>query len=271
MFRGLCFVLRSRVIVTSMRKIALFIISFGLLPLSLTAAPKPTVKKWRWSPLMLSVYPDTFMLPRARTIYGLEVSLAKAGAERVRGFQTAAVWAEAKDVNGFQIGTFRSQSKTLDGFQIAIFPLTLSKLRGAQIGLINNLKFEDEKEPLRVHGFQIGGINSANNLSGFQFGILNTTHRARGAQIGFLNSSVNSRALQIGAANLIGMDSDPERIAKGVHIGAVNVTTQEFHGVQIGLYNSVQRLRGVQIGVINYVHRPRQPRLLLVPLINVGW
>ncbi len=237
---------------------------------SMAGAAAAPVKKIGWSPFMLSVYPDSFMVPRARRVYGLEVSLGRSGAERVIGFQTAAVFAQARDVKGFQIGTLWAESKTIDGFQIALLPLAEQRLRGGQIGLINNMKFEG-KARLRVDGFQVSSMNAAEDMRGLQVGILNIATRLRGVQVGLINHGLNTRGIQIGAANLNGMDDDPHRVARGLHIGLVNMTPQNFQGVQIGFFNSVERLKGLQIGVINYVHRPRQPRLLLLPLINVGW
>lgn len=234
------------------------------------AYAEPPVKKVAWSPFMASVYPDTFMFPRAKRVYGWEVSLGRSGAERFYGLQTSALYAKTRDANGFQIGTIWANARTTDGFQIALFPITERKLRGGQIGLITNMKFEG-KSPLHVDGFQIGAMNGSEDIHGFQAGILNTATRLRGVQVGLLNYSLNSRGLQIGAANLNGLDETDGRVARGVHIGLVNVTPQIFEGVQFGLFNSVEKLKGVQIGLINYVHRPRQPRLLLLPLINVGW
>lgn len=252
-----------------MRRILLFLSFFILVPSLLTAAPKG--KKQPWTPVLVSVYPDRFMLPHIRTVYGLELSFAKTGAKKVGGFQVATVWAESQKTAGFQIGTFRAQSDALDGFQIALFPLTLKKMRGLQLGLINNLKFDEEDERLRVCGLQVGAINAANRLEGFQLGLLNNGLRVRGGQVGVFNYSLNFRALQMGAFNLVGIDQDPKRVAKGLQVGLINLTTQEFHGLQIGVFNSVQRLSGVQIGVINYVHNPKPSQLLLFPLINVGW
>jgi len=250
--------------------LALFFLC-GFLCAPAVAAPAAAKHEFRWTPLMLSLHPDLLILPRARAVYGLELSLGMSAAQKVRGFQVAALWAQSRDVRGFQIGALRAESRDVDGFQVALFPSALMAIRGGQVGLINNLKFEEGSERVRVYGFQIGSMNAARRVDGLQAGVVNTCYRLRGGQLGALNYSAEVAAFQIGGINLIGLDPARDELAKGLQIGLFNLTTTEFKGLQIGIFNSCRRLRGVQIGLINYVSHPNQPRLLLVPLINAGW
>ena len=105
-------------------------------------------------------------------------------------------------------------------------------LKGVEIGSIFNYNKKN------VTGVQIAGV--ANINSGTSQGVLisGVTNVCRDSTEGVLISGVlnNSKGK-----------------SKGVQVSTVNVSENDFTGVQVGVVNTTKKLKGLQVGLINYV------------------
>lgn len=105
-------------------------------------------------------------------------------------------------------------------------------VNGAEIGSIINYNKGETK------GVQLAGVSNIN----------------KGYTSGFLLSGISNTCMDSSnGAFISGLLNYSKLNAKGLQLATVNMSTQEFKGFQLGVFNYANKLKGIQLGVFNYV------------------
>ena len=120
-----------------------------------------------------------------------------------------------------------------------------------QLSLFNPIQLFPEDTP--VSGIRLNLIYGKNSsVTGLDWGLVN--HTTTGLTMG----------VQFGVVGLADADF------KGWQSNAVNITKNNFEGLQWGLFNSAKYVNGVQIGLVNYAGSMKGLQIGLVNIINQG-
>jgi hypothetical protein len=87
-----------------------------------------------------------------------------------------------------------------------------------------------------------------------------------GLDIGLVNRTTEKQSVGI-QTGILGLS---EHGFKGFQVNAVNITNNEFIGVQFGFVNAVEDANGLMIGVINFANRMNGLQIGIINLINEG-
>jgi hypothetical protein len=183
------------------------------------------------TPLQISIWNPVQLAPDDWNVFGLRVNLPYGNNHDVSGVDIGVVNRLSGDFLGIQIGGYSfnhgpysqtvglqlapgNSAWDMEGFQVGLFNDTLASCWGSQIGIINHC---------------------ARSFAGVQFGLIN-------------ERGVDDKTIRMmGAANEIMR----QFVSSGL---ATSLTSGEFDGVQIGIYNGVysSAMRGIQFGLHNY-------------------
>jgi hypothetical protein len=164
----------------------------------------------------------------------------------VNGFRLNLLYGENKDVHGVDWGFVNHTTGSFSGFEFGVVNLVKKDAKGAQFGFFNNVDGD-------FKGYQGAFLASstAGSFTGLQTGWFNAT------TIGNFTGLQGSFLCSISEGSF-----------SGLQYSLINITKQDFVGVQFGLFNTCDTLKGVQIGLINIVLKGSP---VVSPLINIGF
>jgi hypothetical protein len=148
-----------------------------------------------------------------------------------------------------------SKHCTLLLFAVCVFILTaapvLAQTRPIQLALVAPIQIFPER--YSITGIRLNLLYGSNvSVTGLDVGLVNrtTTGKFKGLQYGLVGLS----------------DSD----FAGWQDCAVNVTSKNFEGFQLGWVNYADYMSGFQLGVVNYAKRAKGLQIGLVNIIRQG-
>jgi hypothetical protein len=129
-----------------------------------------------------------------------------------------------------------------------------------------NLKADDK--PVQIALFNpVQIFSSETAISGVRFNLVYGSNASvTGLDFGLVNRTTDKQSVGV-QWGILGLS---ERGFKGFQVNAVNITNEEFIGVQFGFVNAVEDGNGVMIGVINFARRMYGLQIGIINLISEG-
>jgi hypothetical protein len=235
---------------------------------------------------------------------GIRLNLADENVKRINGLNVTCWYKKSPEDRGVNhkgqidliIGLSGSPNKSavINGLTVGVVPVagTMQQVNFGLLGLfahksLNGISvgglysFSDYINGICVSGLGTGGIKRINGIAAGGIAVYSSEingislspiyagadSKIRGITIaGLWAGGLESKELKINGISIAGLCVKSE-VLKGIAIAGV-VTTNETHGLSVGIVNKTNELHGLQLGLINHAGNNRKPFKVL-PVVNI--